>query len=118
FFHKIFKPLLSIIANIKYSVSDEAADNLFLGKKYHIKPNGIAVKEYEYDNNVRVKYRKKLGLDNDKIVIGTIGRLNKVKNQSFLIEIFKEFKEVISDSILIIIGEGTELDSLKKRALE
>lgn len=45
---------------------------------------------------------------NGKIVIGHVGRLIQIKNQSFLIDIFQLFHQKYPESILVLIGDGEE----------
>lgn len=51
--------------------------------------NAIDIEQYRYKEAVRKSVREKLQLD-DKFIIGNVGRISEVKNQMFLLEIFKE----------------------------
>jgi glycosyltransferase involved in cell wall biosynthesis len=52
-----------------------------------------------------------LNLSNKKIV-SFVGRLDKVKNVNVLIDAVSQFRSDFSDVIFLIIGDGSELDSL------
>src|SRR5699024_9057208 len=58
-----------------------------------------------YNESIRNKKRKELSLKHE-IVVGHVGNFRKVKNHSFLIDIFKEFKKYNEDSKLLLIGDG------------
>ncbi len=57
-------------------------------------------------------------IDDDKIYIATMGRLNQQKGQWHLIRAFKEVLKDIPGAYLIIIGEGELKDRLKKIAVD
>lgn len=75
--------------------------------------NAIDSSKYVYDEKIRAKKRKELGLDN-KIVIGQVGRLEPVKNYSFTLKILKRCLEINSNYFLLIVGDG----SLKNKIIE
>lgn len=68
--------------------------------------NGIDIKKYTYDNEIREKYRKEFELEG-KYVIGHVGRFSKVKNHDFLIDVFAEVLKIRNDAILMLVGDGT-----------
>lgn len=66
----------------------------------------------------RTECRQSLGIPDDEYVIGTVGRLVSVKNQSFIIDFFsKAFKEDLKAKLLIV-GGGELEDSLRLRCRE
>ncbi len=73
--------------------------------KIRIMKNAIDVNEFSYNIDVRKKYRKKFGLDGC-FVLGHVGRFVFQKNHDFLIDIFKNVSEKISDAVLVLIGTG------------
>jgi glycosyltransferase involved in cell wall biosynthesis len=60
------------------------------------------------------KERKELGLPEDKIILVTLGRLVVRKNNSELIEIFKNIS-FVSNCHLVIMGDGPERENIEKR---
>ena len=78
--------------------------------------NSISVDRMAFDENKRKMYRQKLQCDEDTFVIGNIGRLHFQKNQSFCIEVFKEFLKKNKNARLIIIGQGEDETQLKMLA--
>ena len=60
--------------------------------------------------------RRQIGVNNDEFLIGTIGRVTQVKNQSLLIEAFNHVLKRHKNCKLLIIGNGPELHNLRKLA--
>ena len=71
----------------------------------------VDVERFKFSKEGREKFRKEFGL-NDKVVFGTVGRLDKVKGYELLIEAFA--KANIKNSKLFIVGEEK---GLKKEEL-
>jgi glycosyltransferase involved in cell wall biosynthesis len=63
--------------------------------------------------------RAKLGIDDSTVLIGTVGRLAKIKNTALTLRAFAQLlrKEAI-DARLAVIGEGDQLEQLKNLARE
>lgn len=97
--------------------SEKAAKWLFGSEfqGYTILKNGIDLEKYRYDGNIRIKYRKKFGVDN-KFVIGHAGRFARPKNHVFLIDIFKEIINYNASCILLMAGDGELFEDIKCKA--
>lgn len=82
----------------------KAQINLFgINKKVHVIPNGIPMLGDESD--VKIKDRK-------EFIIGSIGRLCKEKNFSFLINMMPKVLEAIPNAKLVIHGDGEQREEL------
>jgi len=57
---------------------------------------------------------KSLGIRETDFVIGTVGRLDPIKNHPFLIDAFLKTHRDFPDSRLIVVGDGPEMPSLRK----
>lgn len=115
---KIFFSINMKLANKFLACSNEAAETMY-GKKCKdaiIIRNGISIEKYEFSEKYRNEIRKELNIPKDDIVIGTVGRFVDVKNQSFLIDIYSEYKKINFNSKLLLIGNGPLLDDLKAKA--
>lgn len=104
-------------ATVLMACGEEAAKWLFKEKANEaiIVPNGIDLKRYKYDENIRKKIREELHIDENTIVCGHIGRFSKQKNHKFLIEIFKEYQNINSNSRLILVGDGQLRKQIEKQ---
>lgn len=73
--------------------------------------NSIDAFEYKYDLNMRHKLRNELNLK-EKIVIGQVGRIEKMKNHIFSIKIIEELKKQNDNYVLVIVGDGSLKEEL------
>lgn len=101
------------LIDIPFACSDKAARvfyNYRLYKKTIVIPNGIFTNEFKFNQVQRDKYRKILGIKEEEILLGAVGRLTRVKNYTFLIELIKLLPKNYK---CIIIGEGEERSNLE-----
>ena len=115
--HKICMPYVCANTNMYLACSKIAGEWMF-GKrnvhtdKYRTIYNGVEVKDYLYNTDVRESIRDTLNLK-DKYVLANIGRLSFQKNQKYLITLFAKYHDINPNSMLFIVGEGELLDQLK-----
>lgn len=115
----ILRPFSKVFATHYFACSDYAGKWLFgknigKSKRYKVIPNAIDTKKFRFDQTVRDEVRKELGIEG-KFVVGHIGRFCFAKNHDFLIDIFYEVHKKRPDSVLILIGEGELLESVKQK---
>ena len=67
--------------------------------------NAIETEKFLYNVDEANAIRQELGILNQRLICH-VGRFNRQKNHSFLIDIFKEIHEIDVDSILLLIGDG------------
>ena len=106
--HYLFRPLQNAVANVKVACSIPAEHWMF-GKKYENSciyiNNAINNNKFIFSVQTRKRIREQYQLQN-KFVIGHVGRFDKQKNHSFLIDIFAEYKRKHEDAFLVLIGGG------------
>ncbi|PRY82703.1 glycosyltransferase family 1 protein [Alkalibacterium olivapovliticus] len=78
-------------------------------------PNGIDLQLYQAFPESKNESRRKLGISEEHFVIGNIGRFEKQKNHSFLIDIFNEIIQIKPESTLLLIGEGSLEEEIKEK---
>ncbi len=76
--------------------------------------NAIDPVAFQYDPTVREAMRQELGLQ-ENFVVGHVGRLHFEKNQSFLLDIFKELYTRRADARLLLIGQGQDEPMLREK---
>jgi sugar transferase (PEP-CTERM/EpsH1 system associated) len=54
----------------------------------------------------RVEARRRLGIAADRLVVGTVGRLDPVKDQDGLLDAFSRLRSRRPDTVLVIVGDG------------
>jgi sugar transferase (PEP-CTERM/EpsH1 system associated) len=81
-------------------------------KKVQVICNGVDTTKFNPDHKDLV--RKKYSYTDKDIVIGTVGRLDPVKDQQLLIKAFAQLNSIYSKLVLLIIGDGPSWKSLEK----
>lgn len=116
----ILRPFSKLYANQYFACTEYAGKWLF-GKKVverkelNVINNAIDLKKFEFNENTREDLRKELGIKEDTLIIGHVGRFMKQKNHEFLIEVFKELIKKNDNSILMLIGQGPLLNDMKQK---
>jgi glycosyltransferase involved in cell wall biosynthesis len=103
------------------SVSDEVAEDLKsrqkgASHKIHVIINGIDSDRYRpiYDNKEIADRKADYGLPTGKKIIGTVGRLETVKNYPLLLNAFANLiRTGRNDFHLVLVGSGSEDKTLK-----
>lgn len=112
--HYLLKRLFNRNYTHGFACGQKAGEWLYKFKPFTIINNGIEVNKYKYNENTRLKYRKKYKLENKKVV-GHIGGFNEQKNHEFLIQIFSELYERDNSYRLILIGDGKLRSNIEKQ---
>lgn len=104
-------------ATLKFACS-EAAANWIYGKNsdYILFKNAIDASKFRHSKEKYEKIREELSFKKSDIVLGTCGRFSIEKNQKFLIEIFSKIKSKERNCKLVLIGDGSEKESLVELA--
>lgn len=116
---RILQRGLHKLADECFSCSETASHWLFPQEyidsgRVKIIKNGIDPKRFYYDEKKRAKVRAQLGVDG-KLVIGNVGKFKTEKNHPFLIDIFKELRELNSNAVLVLVGDGESKGEIEKK---
>lgn len=95
----------------RWLFGDKAYDE---GKVYLLN-NAIDLDKFKYDEKIRNNKRKELGINEDTLVIGHIGRFVAQKNHTFLIDIFNEIHKKNKDSLLMLVGQGPLMNEIQAK---
>ncbi|MBQ7896108.1 MAG: glycosyltransferase, partial [Oscillospiraceae bacterium] len=117
--HRCSRWALTGTATDLWACSQAAADFMFDSrvlreKRWSFIPNGIEISRFSYCDAARKRIRAELGVGTATLV-GNIGRLCQQKNQDFLIDVFALFHNRVPDSYLLLVGEGGDIDDLKRK---
>lgn len=116
--HKFFATFQNQRSNEQWACSDVAAEWMF-GKKRVKKygctiiHNGIDLRKYQFDEQIRLQVRIKLGI-NAFTVIGSVARFEAQKNHSKIIGIFEAYHNSNPKSVLILVGDGSDRERIEK----
>lgn len=75
--------------------------------------NGIDTQIFQFNPFARQELRRQLRIQNE-LLIGHIGRFDKVKNHLFLLDIFKQIHTIFPQSKLLLVGSGKQEICLKQ----
>lgn len=116
FKRRFINPLLVLrtthITAIAKSTADAVAKYEYINrKKIKVIYNGI--RDLKGQEQSREALLKELNLASNYQYVGTIARLEPIKNQSMMINAFAEAKKTLPDLRLILIGDGAKMDELQ-----
>ena len=120
---QVLRPFSKVFATDYMCCSELAGRWLFGDKEYnkenvYLLNNAIDLEKFKYDESLKKKKRKELGIKNSTLVIGHIGRFVAQKNHDFLIDIFNEIHKQNADSILLLAGQGPLVENIKNKVKE
>ena len=120
--HKLNKKRINRIATHYFACSKESKKWAYGNSKAEhysqVINNCINIKDYMRSNNDSEKNRKEFGIPIDAFVLGYIGRIVKLKNPFFTLEVFCNVLKRNSNSILVLVGDGPLMNELKKKIEE
>ncbi len=123
FIHRTAVKLLAQYADELWACSRLAAEFMFPEKLlkergFTFIPNGIDVERFRFSADGRAEMRRELGVKQDELLVGNIGRLCWQKNQGFLLEVFAELRKIRPESWLLLAGDGEDKGMLERRTEE
>lgn len=92
-----------------------AGDWMFRGASYQILNNAIDVRTYIFDNDKKNKMRTELGVTENTLLVGHVGRFCEPKNHCFLVDIFENLCKLEPESKLLLVGDGELRDNIEKK---
>ena len=103
------------------AVSNETAKSMQIeffidAEKLFVVYNGIDTDIFKPDENKRLTIRKKYSLGEEAKVILMAGVVHKQKGMHIGLKIFAEMKKKNPEAKMVIVGDGPQLESLKKLA--
>lgn len=114
---KITRELFLQFVTERYACGVEAGKWMYGKKTYQIVKNGIDINKYRYHIDVRQKYREEFGLL-DSLVVGHVGRFEKVKNHEFLLKLLKKLIIENKKIVMVFVGEGPLMSEIHEKAVE
>lgn len=120
--HKACKALFGNVATSYMACSDKAAEwllpkGIYDAGDYTIVKNGISTARFAFDGGRRHASRRELGLD-DEICLLIVGRLDKQKNHSFLLDVFSRLVKDAPRLRLVCVGDGPLKADLQQKTAD
>ena len=89
-------------------------------EQFHVIPLGIDLAKLNAGDDDRAAFRSALGIADDELLVGFVGRLTEIKNIPLLLDAAKEFfqSEKPPRSRFVIVGDGHMRTLLEQRAAD
>ncbi|GIO19642.1 putative glycosyltransferase EpsF [Oceanobacillus oncorhynchi subsp. incaldanensis] len=123
FYKNLLQRNLKSLPDYKFACSLSAGSWLF-GEKaikkdnFYIVPNSIDMDKFEFNIENRKERRKKLSLDEESIIVGTVGRLTEQKNPFFILQVMKYISNYNKNIKFLWIGTGELHKSINEKINE
>lgn len=92
-------------------------NKLFGVKDTIVLKNGVDFNRFENITETSSEIRRSIGISETAFLIGHIGRFADMKNHTFLVDVFKIVLEQKTNAMLLLIGDGELLDTIKLKVL-
>jgi glycosyltransferase involved in cell wall biosynthesis len=116
---RLVNQVLARVPDAAFAVSRELREYLveegFPSSRIDVIHNGIDVGPWP-SAELRHAVRQRLGVNGKTFVVGTVARLDPVKDLATLIRAFSE--AAIDDALLVVVGDGSEGEALQALAAE
>lgn len=119
FKRRLINPVLNFLTDYITAISESTADAL---AEYEYMPRGRVrviyngIKEIDMGEITRGDLLSDLGLSADYRYLGTISRLEPIKNQTMMINAYFKVKKKLPNVRLVLIGDGVKRQELKELA--
>lgn len=117
FMHKMTRKKLKKYGTVFASCSRLAGEWMYPNipsKDIQIIYNGVDLKAFCFNEEVRNKIRNQYHIDFHTTVVGHVGRFSYQKNHEYLLQIFEMFHKDVPDSRLLLLGDGKDMPHIKQ----
>ena len=105
-FHHIGRIIGASAATERLACSQEAGYYLYGNRDFSVIRQGVDMPTFCYNPEARKRMREQLGIRDGAFVVGNVGRASPAKNPLFQVQAFAEFHKRVSDSALLLVGDG------------
>ena len=110
--HNFGKVVLGGSATIRLACSADAGRYLFGSRRFTMLNNGIDTNRFAFDPEARASLRTELGIPQDALLFGSVGRIAEAKNPLFQIRAFGEILCLEPGSYYLMVGDGEMKDQV------
>ncbi len=124
--HKFMRPIIRFVlkrADVVLAVSESLKEEILktevpnIDEKVRLNWNTVDINEFKVDNNdsnhdSKYNFKNELNIPKNKPIILFVGNIIKRKNVATIIDAKKQLK---SDCVLVVVGNGPLLNSLKEK---
>ena len=116
---RIWSKWFSDLADLVIAPSSKIKHNLEeygVRKKITVLATGINTDVFKISKSAKKTLRKKIKVSSRNKILLFVGRIELEKNPGFLIEVLSRILKFRKDVVLLMIGEGSYVEELKKKA--
>jgi glycosyltransferase involved in cell wall biosynthesis len=115
---RLVNPILMLLTSKVTAISE--ATKKALVKYEYIPKNKIdvifnGIKKLAVDSTSSVKVRNRYKINQDAVLLGTVARLDSIKNHKMMLNAFSSLSSTAVPLHLVIVGDGDERDNLEKQ---
>lgn len=110
---RICKKFIPFTATRLFAASELAGRWMFGRRKFTLLHNAVDTMRYRWNPQVREEVRRELGIAEDRLVVGLVGRFMPQKNHAFLLEVMANLVKKHPDALLLLVGTGELEKELK-----
>ena len=110
--HTINKKRINKLADVRLACSDAAGHFIFGNSDFEIIKNGIDTEKFSFNRTYRDEIRREFDIG-DRFTLCHVGMFAPVKNHEFLIDIFASVVKKHQDSVLLLVGTGSEEEKIR-----
>lgn len=115
----VLRRLANVYPTHRMACSRHAGEWLFgRGADFDVLRNAIELDRFWFDPRARAEVRAELGIPDDQLVVGHIGRFVTQKNHAFLLEVFGRVVRGGADAALVLAGDGPLRPEVERKAEE
>lgn len=116
----VLKTFSKVYATHYFACTEHAGRWLFGNKTFDkgevfILNNAIDTSKFKYNSKIRNLKREELGVSDDVLVVGHIGRFVQQKNHHYVIDVFNEVYNHTKNAMLVLIGQGPLQQEIENR---
>ena len=112
--HTINKKRINKLADVRLACSDAAGHFIFGNSDFEIIKNGIDTEKFSFNRAYRDEIRREFDIG-DRFTLCHVGMFAPVKNHEFLIDIFASVVKKHPDSVLLLVGTGSETEKIREK---
>lgn len=112
---KLTRPFTTKFITVVESLKKELEQDGISSERIQVVYNGLS-SDFPLQKKVKPFLREELGINPDTPVLCNIGRMESVKNQAMLLQVFASLKQNGIDFHGLLVGDGPLLTELKEKA--
>lgn len=113
-----YKRFIPRYATQLFACGEDAGKWMFNGSDFKVLKNAIDVSSYKFQAERRELIRCSLGIPDNNLVIGHVGRFSYPKNHLYLIDIFASVHARNPNTSLLLVGDGELRPQIEQKIQE